>query len=73
MWKYQTAPTKRRIMKVIMIKPRVLPIAGKINKTKKPTKNVHSSKYKRYACGASSGSWDAPKVSKPSQFIMALK
>ena len=60
-------------MKAIMMKPRVFPIAGKINKTKKPTNNVQSSKYDRYAWGASSGFLDAPKVSKPNQFIIALK
>ena len=48
MWKYQTAPTKRRIIRAMMKKPRVFPIAGKINKTKKPTKKVHRSKYIRY-------------------------
>ena len=48
MWKYQTAPTKRRIIRAMMKKPRVFPIAGKINKTKKPTKKVQRSKYIRY-------------------------
>jgi len=56
-----------------MKKPRVFPIAGKINKTKKPTKKVHRSKYERYAWGASSGSLLAPKVINFNQFIIPPK
>ena len=44
MWKYQTAPTKVRIIIVIIMKPSVFPIAGKINKTKNPTIKVHNNK-----------------------------
>jgi hypothetical protein len=55
------------------MKPKVLPIEGNMKSTKKPTTKVHANKYAKYMCGASSGSFEEPKVSNPNQFIIPLK
>jgi|ETNmetMinimDraft_21_1059911.scaffolds.fasta_scaffold95755_2 hypothetical protein len=51
------------------MKPKVLPIEGNMKRTKKPTTKVHTNKYVRYMCGASSGSLEEPKDNNPNQFL----
>ena len=52
------------------MKPRVLPITGKKNNTKRPTTNVQIKRYAKYAWGASSGFLADLKVNKPNQSII---